>query len=77
MNKHQQKVLLGTAALITLMTLYPPVIKYNIFDGNLRNYDWIFTTTMSVNIGLLLIQIFVTLFVGGVLHLVLDNRNNK
>ena len=75
MNMNQKIVAIVTAALIALMTLYPPVIQYDIFDGNLRNYDWIFTSTMSINIGLLLIQIFVTLFVGSILYLVLDNKN--
>jgi len=79
MNINQKIVSLGTAALIALMTLYPPLSRNG---GNGRTfgegYDWIFTSTnATVNIGVLLIQIFVALFVGGVLYLVLDKRNNK
>ena len=79
MNINQKIVSLGTAALIALMTLYPPLIR-NGGDGRTygEGYDWIFTSTnATVNIGVLLIQIFVALFVGGVLYLVLDKRNNK
>ena len=79
MNINQKIVSLGTAALIALMTLYPPLSR-NGQNGITRGmgYDWIFiSTNATVNIGVLLIQIFVTLFVGGVLYLVLDKRNNK
>jgi len=79
MNINQKIVSLGTAALIALMTLYPPLSRNGqngITHG--MGYDWIFTSTnATVNTGVLLIQIFVTLFVGGVLYLVLDKRNNK
>jgi len=79
MNINQKIVSLGTADLIALMTLSPPLSRNG---GNGRTfgegYDWIFTTTnATVNTGVLLIQIFVALFVGGVLYLVLDKRNNK
>jgi hypothetical protein len=79
MNINQKIVSLGTAALIALMTLYPP-LSSNGQNGITRGmgYDWIFiSTNATVNIGVLLIQIFVTLFVGGVLYLVLDKRSNK
>ena len=48
MNKHQQKVLLGTAALVTLMTLYPPFIAngMNGFSTG-YGYDWIFSYDIS------------------------------
>ena len=79
MNNNQRKALIGTATLIALMTLYPPLSRHyanGMMSG--KGYDWIFTDTLAtVNIGVLLIQIFVTLFVGGVLYLVLDKRNNK
>ena len=79
MNINQKIVSLGTAALIALMTLYPPLSRngqHGISYG--EGYDWIFTSTVAtVNIEVLLIQIFVALFVGGVLYLVLDKRNNK
>ena len=79
MNINQKIVSLGTAALIALMTLYPPLSwsgQNGIEVG--RGYDWIFISTQNtVNIEVLLIQIFVALFVGGVLYLVLDKRNNK
>ena len=78
MNKNQQKVSIGTAILIALMTLYPPVLTYSYSTGRLRGYDWIFIDPKAtVNITVLLIQIFVTLLVGGILYLVLDKRNNK
>jgi hypothetical protein len=79
MNINQKIVSLGTAALIVLMTLYPPLIN-NLPNGYNKGagYEWIFTSTAAtVNIEVLLIQIFVALFVGGVLYLVLDKRNNK
>ena len=79
MNINQKIVSLGTAALIALMTLYPPLSR-NGQNGITRGmgYDWIFISTQNtVNIEVLLIQIFVALFVGGVLYLVLDKRNNK
>jgi len=79
MNINQKIVSLGTAALIALITLYPP-FRYKGMNGIEagRGYDWIFISTQNtVNIEVLLIQIFVALFVGGVLYLVLDKRNNK
>ena len=79
MNINQKIVSLGTAALIALMTLYPPFVSKGV-NGHRSGYgyDWIFSNTSAVvNIGVLLIQIFVALFVGGVLYLVLDKRNNK
>ena len=78
MNKNQQRVLLGTAILIALMTLYPPFQV--VTDAGLwgKGFDWIFSNTSStVNIGLLLTQIFATLIVGGVLYLLLDKSNKK
>ena len=79
MNINQKIVSLGTAALIALMTLYPPFVSNEGNGWRLGyGYDWIFSSTSAVvNIGVLLIQIFVALFVGGVLYLVLDKRNNK
>ena len=78
MNNNQRKALIGTATLIALMTLYPPVLTHSYSTGTLRGYDWIFIDpTATVNITVLLIQIFVTLLVGGILYLVLDKRNNK
>ena len=79
MNKNQQKVSIVTAILIALMTLYPP-FGNDAAQGIVRGagYDWIFTDTRAtVIVEVLLIQIFVTLFVGGVLYFVLDKRNNK
>ena len=78
MNNNQRKALIGTATLIALMTLYPPVISYSFQNGSSRGYDWIFIDTRAtLNISELLIQIFVTLLVGGILYLVLYIRNNK
>ena len=77
MNINQKIVAVLTAVLIALMTLYPPLIN-NLPNGYTKGagYDWIFTsTTATVNIGVLLIQIFVALFVCGVFYLVLHKKD--
>ena len=77
MNINQKIVAVVTAVLIALMTLYPPFIAngMNGFSTG-YGYDWIFSNTKAtVNVELLLIQIFVTLFVGGIFYVVLDKKN--
>ena len=72
MNKKQKIVLSITSILLALMTLFPPLIKI-MSDGVIRSrgYDFIFTTYHVVNVGLLITQIFVVIFIGGVLYLLL------
>jgi len=78
MNINQKIVAVVTAVLIALMTLYPPFISNGMNGASTGyGYDWIFSTSTraTVNIELLLIQIFVALFVGGIFYLVLDKKN--
>ena len=67
-------VLSITSILLALMTLFPPLLSIGA-SGRVRNrgYDFIFTTYTSeiVNVGLLITQIFVVIFIGGAMYLLL------
>ena len=79
MNKNQQKVLLVTATLVALMTLYAP--HHRLMNGASINREYLYffsnQSINQINITLLLTQIFFVLSVGSVLYLLLDKRNNK
>ena len=78
MNKIQQKVLLATATLVALMTLYAP--HHRMINGTSfnRGYLWFFSDTSNqIDMALLLTQIFLVLSIGFILYLLLDKRNNK
>jgi len=72
MNKKQKIVLSITSILLALMTLFPPLLRIGA-SGSVRNrgYDFIFTTYNIVNVGLLITQIFVVIFIGGAMYLLL------
>tara|TARA_B110000967_G_C18377341_1_gene313565 strand:- start:286 stop:510 length:225 start_codon:yes stop_codon:yes gene_type:complete len=72
MNKKQKIVLSITSILLALMTLFPPLLRI-LASGSVRNsgYDFIFTTYEIVNVGLLITQIFVVIFIGGAMYLLL------
>jgi len=72
MNKKQKIVLSITSILLALMTLFPPLLRIGA-SGIVRNrgYDFIFTTYNIVNVGLLITQIFVVIFIGGAMYLLL------
>ena len=78
MNKNQQKVSLGTAALIALMTLMPPFHQINVKGfANRHYYDFIFAQSYlhTINLTLLITQIFLVLSVGSILYLLFGKRN--
>jgi hypothetical protein len=82
MNQKQRKVLFIMAAFIILMFWFPPYVMRGIFSGNQieSGYGFIFALPShtlaysTVNVPLLLAQIFGVLLVGGIIWLALKDK---
>ncbi len=82
MNQKQRKVLFVMAALIILIFLFPPYVMRAILSGNQveSGYGFIFALPSralvysTVNVSLLLAQIFGVLLVGGIIWFALKDK---
>lgn len=76
MNEKQRKLLIGIAAVIFMLLLYPPYHSTYMGASLGEGYHWIFATGYgAVNIGLLITQWIGVLIIGGLCYFLLKDRH--